>query len=66
MAAFKEALKFRPRGGQYWLAKLDQIQHTQLEVIFRQIPPHLISEPGIEFALKMLEINTQRLLKMEI
>jgi hypothetical protein len=32
------------------------------EAIFRQVPVSLISEPAIEFALRMLEANRARLL----
>jgi len=62
LAAFQESVNISPIAGAYWLDKLEQVSQADFEELFRQIPNGIISETAIEFALKMLELNTQRLL----
>lgn len=61
--AFQEASKIRPNAGRYWLGVLEKVDFAAYKAIFNQVPPGEISKVGIEFALKMLECNTRRLLE---
>lgn len=64
LAAFEEAAKFlEVRGARnYWLAQLKAISLAAFRRIFENIPASEITEPAMEFALKMLEINRTQLL----
>ena len=61
--AFDEASIIRPDANRYWLDRLNRIAQEDFVDIFSQIPDDKISEPAKDFALKMLELNTKRLLK---
>lgn len=50
---------------QYWLGKLESVPLTQYEQIFEQIPNDWASDVAKEFALKMLQLNRERLLTSE-
>jgi len=65
LEAFEEAFKIRPDACRYWLETLCGINNNAYFEIFAQIPEGEISEIGIEFALKRLECNTNRLLNSE-
>ncbi len=45
-----------------WLDQLAKVPMQDVESIFRQIPEHRISPVAVDFSLKMLEINKNRLL----
>jgi hypothetical protein len=60
--AFHEAGKVSQRAAGVWLASLDRASLEDAKSIFDQIPRAIISEVAIEFALKLLELNRQRLL----
>ena len=63
---FKEASKFRPLATKSWLDRLAQISENHVSDIFDQIPVDRISDAARSFAMKMLELNRQRLLKLEV
>lgn len=63
MAAFQEAAKLVPEARDYWLRRLAAIGLADCRGIFDNIPPHEITDPARDFALKMLEINRDRLLR---
>lgn len=52
------------KGAKVWLDLLEKITEQQCTAIFERIPPNMISESGIKFALKLLAINKQRLLRL--
>jgi len=60
--AFREAGKVRQRAARAWLDSLARLSLQDVKIIFDQIPRDRISEVAIEFALRMLELNRQRLL----
>lgn len=60
--AFREAGKVRQRAARAWLESLERLSLQGAKIIFDQIPRDRISEVAIEFALKLLELNRQRLL----
>jgi len=62
LEAFTVAARLRHEAARYWLERLSEIGTDDFEAIFRQVPTQSISEPAIEFALKMLAANKERLL----
>lgn len=48
-----------------WLDRLENIQRKAIEDIFSSISPSLISGVSVEFAIKMLEENSKRLLELK-
>lgn len=48
----------------YWLNKLENLDIYKVKEIFTKIPEHLISNVSIEFALRILEENKERLLEI--
>jgi hypothetical protein len=63
---FREAAKIRPQAGRAWLERLSQISDNDVKVIFDQIPISRISDTARDFAMKMLDLNQERLLKLEV
>jgi hypothetical protein len=63
---FKEASKLRPLAAKSWLDRLAQISENDVNNIVDQIPVDRISDAARRFAMKMLELNRQRLLKLEV
>jgi len=63
LEAFLEAAKIRPDAAAYWLGKLGEIDVENLRAILSEIPDAEISEPAREFAVRMLEINAERILQ---
>lgn len=65
LEAFEEAARLtgvREAKG-YWLSRLAAIRIADFRLILDNIPPSEISAPAKAFALKMLEINRERLLR---
>ena len=60
--AFEEASRIRPAAGAFWKSKLSVIDSSMYLGILNRVPNTLISDTAREFALKMLEENTDRLL----
>lgn len=60
--AFAEAAKIRPAAAQYWVSNLAKLGHDDYKAILSKIPDTVISTPARDFACRMLEINTQRIL----
>ena len=49
----------------YWLENLESLEINKVRDIFNRIPEHLISDVSIEFALKILEENKDRLMEVK-
>lgn len=62
LEAFQEAAKLIPEARDYWLKRLAATGLADYSGIFDNIPPQEITEPARGFALKMLEVNRNRLL----
>jgi hypothetical protein len=58
---FREAGKIRPAAAKAWIERLEHVSFRDLELIFEHIPSDRISAVAKSFALKMLELNGQRL-----
>jgi len=63
---FQEASRLRQLAAKAWLDRLAQISENDVTRIFDQIPVDRISDAGRRFAMKMLELNQRRLLKLEV
>ena len=64
--AFREAAKIRPEAADYWLAQLNNIGNRDYRSILMEIPNTEISTPARDFASRILEINTKRILQLNI
>ncbi len=64
--AFVEAAKVRPEAAKYWLENLSEVDLASFEAILSQIPDTEISVSARNFACRMLELNTKRLLELNI
>lgn len=63
---FDKAAQRYPNAAKIWLKYLEEISTTDDVVLqlFQRIPKERISEPAINFAQKILELNQHRLLKL--
>ena len=61
LEAFRQAAMERPKAGLAWLGRLNRISSSDVQSIFDQIPDSRITNHGIKFATKLLEINHHRL-----
>ncbi len=59
--AFHQAAQRMPGAATAWLQQLENIDSTDVETIFANIPEERISEVSIEFALQQLAINRHAL-----
>jgi hypothetical protein len=64
LAAFNYAGEVRSSAARAWLESLARVSWQDVHIIFEQIPRSLISDAAIAFALKMLDLNKQRLLAL--
>lgn len=64
LEAFKEIAKHDHDAGRYWLNQLSLIQLADFQYIVSEVPDTYISGPARYFAVKMLEINQNRLLSL--
>lgn len=62
LEAFTEAAKIRAEAAEYWRTKLVKLNLGDYRAILAEIPDTIISTPARDFALRMLELNTQRIL----
>ncbi len=62
--AFHEAGKVRPRAANAWLQRLAAVSAYDVQQLFAKIPNDRITPVAVEFALKMLALNRQRLLAL--
>lgn len=65
LEAFQEAAKLDPEARDYWLERLAATGLADYSGIFDNIPSQEITKPEREFALKMLEVNRDRLLRVQ-
>ena len=63
---FEEIAKIAKHGSRYWLKRLKNVETNDFVHILGQIPNSEISKSATLFAVKMLEINKNHLLNMEI
>ena len=63
---FENAAKYTPSAARYWGAKLRLCSGKDFGEIFDNIPESEMTEPARRFALKMLEVNAERLGNLEV
>lgn len=63
--AFRAASSLNPQASKIWLEKLENVTIDNVKEIFERIPEERISDVSKEFAIRMLEINRQRLLELK-
>jgi hypothetical protein len=64
LEAFQEAAKIAPEAASYWLNRMGALTVADLENMVAAVPASEISEPARQFALKIMEVNRQRLLAL--
>ncbi|AUB84899.1 hypothetical protein THSYN_22795 [Candidatus Thiodictyon syntrophicum] len=64
LEAFASARRLRGAAATFWLERLASLGPADFEAIFQQVPPDLISDAAIDFAMRMLDINRARLLAL--
>ncbi len=62
--AFRQAAESSPTAGKAWLDRLESVSPADTLGILQSVPPAIISEPAINFAERMLELNRPRLLQL--
>lgn len=62
---FREGGKMRPGAAKYWLGNIERVSSQEVQLLFEKVPPERITDVAIEFALKMLDLNRQRLLPLK-
>jgi hypothetical protein len=60
--AFVEATKIAKPGAEYWLQRLEAINDNMYQAIIDRVPAEEMSIPAREFALRILQVNQDRLL----
>jgi len=60
---FQQLAEKRPNSAKFWLQQLNDISLDQCKDIFNRIPTSEISTIAIKFAMKLLELNKERLLR---
>jgi excisionase family DNA binding protein len=64
--AFQIAASRKPEAARIWLKQLSGISSSDTLSILERIPETEITDIGIEFTQKLLDLNRERLLKLEI
>lgn len=62
---FQQLAAKRPRAAQFWLQRLGDISSEQCQNIFNRISPTEITTTAAKFAMKLLELNRNRLLEVK-
>jgi len=62
LEAFASARRLRGGAATFWLERLASLGPADFEAIFQPVPPDLISDAAIDFAMRMLDSNRARLL----
>jgi hypothetical protein len=65
LEAFTRASERYPSAARVWLTRLAGVSLVQVRALFERLPHDRISAIAIEFAVKMLELNQQRLLALK-
>jgi hypothetical protein len=64
--AFVGCARFAPQGAAIWRRRLAQVSEAQVQTVFDRVPPHLMSAPAREFAVKLLQVNRTRILEAQL
>jgi len=64
LEAYAEAARISPLAAQYWISRLGDISMNDIETIVGQIPTSEMSDPARQFAVRLMQINRDRLLAL--
>jgi hypothetical protein len=64
LEAFAESAKISPHAAQYWRDRLASISMYEIESIVEQVPAAEMSDPARQFAVRLMEINRDRILNL--
>lgn len=64
LEAFAEAARISPHAAQYWRGRLAGISMHEIESIVEQVPAAEMSDPARQFAVRLMEINRDRILNL--
>jgi len=64
LEAFAEAARISPHAAQYWRDRLAGISMREIESIVEQVPAAEMSDPARQFAVRLMEINRDRILNL--
>lgn len=64
--AFREAARIRPEAAGYWVSRLAGVEIADYREILAEVPDRVITEPAREFAVRMMEINSNRIIEAGI
>lgn len=62
--AYAEAARISPLAARYWVSRLGDVSMRDIETIVEQIPASEMSGPARQFAVRLIEINRDRLLTL--
>ena len=65
IGAFQAASSHNPQASKIWLEKLDSVTIKEIKAVFERLPEERATDTAKEFAIRLLEINRQRLLKLK-
>ena len=66
LEAFREATRFRPAAGRFWMDRLERVEQAQIVNIFAQIPHEFITRTASEFAIAFLDTTKQSIMETEV
>ena len=64
--AFEAIAKIRPKAALFWQNKLKEILVSDTVTIINKIPVGIMSETSREFAIRLLELNRDRILRLNL
>jgi hypothetical protein len=64
LRAFKMGAELRPSAAKSWLKRLEGVSLRKTRSLLESVPPDRISAVAVDFAQKILELNSQRLLAL--
>jgi len=65
LEAFMQAAALQPSAARIWLDRLAAVSDGEIEAIFAHLPSAFVSPLAVAFAVRLLELNRQRLLGIE-
>lgn len=65
LEAFREAIRFRPDAGRFWMDRLERVEQVQITDTFAQIPREFITKTASEFAIAFLTTTKQSIMETE-
>jgi hypothetical protein len=61
--AFVRAAQHSPLAARFWIGRLDAITEAEVATMMSSVPPERISDTAVEFAVRLILINKNRLIE---